>query len=171
MSAFGSTTYTTPYSTARYGWRFINYMYMLANRPATSGLVLRPSSAISLKTLRQKVLGGRHWVATSDDPMAEDTKALAALAQETMTKMTLESCVLIQREGFQRAWTAAPVVTFPYLNTLKVIDNFIVGRLLTMSHATVPMSAAAQEALSEYLKARPVIKQSVVGDSFVHLTK
>jgi len=172
MKTFSTASpWTTPYSSARYGWRFVNYLYMLAHRPPSAGLVLRASTGITLSSLRQKIMGGRHFITSNPGNDATELSPLAGLADQTRTQLTLESCVLTQREEFMFNWGLPQVVSFPYLNTLKVIDNFLLAKVNTIAHATTPMCIAAQEALKEYTRVRPAIREAVIGDCFIHLRK
>lgn len=162
----------TPYSSPRYGWRYINYVHLLSKQPM--GLFIKPSTAgAKVTTLRQKISGGRHFVCTSPVPEAEELAPLRTCTSLTRVGITPMTVTITQREGFIQAYSVMAVREFPYVRLLFEVDDFVRNGMGSKHLHSPPLCLAAQEALQLYvtIAGRGTLKNFQVGETFVALTR
>ena len=163
--------FTAPYSSPRYGWRYVNYVHLLSKQP--TGLVIKPSNNVKLNTLRQKISGGRHFICTSPAVAAEELAPLRTCTALTKVGASPMTVMITQREGFIQAYSVLAVREFHYVRLLHEVDAFVRdGRGATYLHSP-PLCEAAQEAMRQYITiaGRNTLKDFQVGETFIALTR
>ena len=174
MGTFSSTAsraYKMPYSTAKYGWRFLNFVHLLSGRGLMQPLMFRPDASVTLGTMTQKLRGGRNWLLNADEPDAQQLVSLRPLFECVVVKETETSAFIAQKERFTFVWQQTNAAKHWFFTVLRTIDGFIVSQSPTLVHPTVLMPEQACEAIRHYIQLRPQIRSYTVGETFITLSK
>jgi len=162
----------TPYSSPRYGWRYVNYVHLLSKQP--TGLFLKPTATqVKVDTLRQKISGGRHFICTSSSPRAEELAPLRTCTSLTKVGAGPMTVIISQREGFIQAYSVLAVREFNYVRLLHEVDEFVRNGIGSAYLHSTPLCLAAQDAMRQYIAiaGRSTLKDFQVGETFIALNR
>lgn len=154
------------YRTAHWGWWYFNYVHRLGvlKHKFTIG-----AQSITPSTLRMRLTGGRQYA--SQQHTDSDFAGLHDLCYQTILSPSgVGGIELVPTENFFECYYAACRGDNKYLQLLRKCDDFAVGlsQYLTLQ---VTLSKAQTEGLAYYFKMYPMIRNSMIADSFVLLRK
>lgn len=160
-----------PYSTAKYGWRFLEFVYLTSSRNIMQPLMFRPDTSVTLGTMTQKLRGGKHWLLNDDSQDAQHIIQLRPAIELCVVRETQTAAYIAQRDSFAHMWQHIDAAHHWFVTVLRTIDSFCISPAPTAVHPTILMPEAACEAIRHYIQLRPQIKSYTVGETFITLAK
>lgn len=178
----------TPYSTAKHAWSFVNFMYFLSTKAPGERLRLAASSRLRPSTLRQKIYGGRHYIACmapelfQQQPQAEQKPDIPRLMMfANMANLTIITQLdtgtdMRMRDGFLTECAAMNEIcatAAPYWHALRRTEAFVrSAERAAVYDFTTPLTDAQQTGLQKFISHMPLLAQGcMIGDTFIHLEK
>jgi len=170
MSLIKTERARIPYATEYNAWRFVNYMYFLSISPRFQPLMLS-SSTVAPDTLRQRISGGRYYLIHSER-RTPDMLGLSLVAEQTRVSMAPQGKVMISAyEAFGVEEKNIDAAACPYWSLLKRADTFLLSPVNTLTETYPALSKDAVEAFRLFIKQRPALAATQVGNTYTTFRK